>query len=75
MQRQTATTAKPLPLAERKARLARMVKKGEISAERAALIDFREPTAPVRAEAEKLVPTARRALERAAREREHKAAA
>lgn len=68
-------TANPLPVAERKARLARMVAKGEISAERAALIDFREPTAAVRAEAEKLVPMAKRALERAARERGHKAAA
>jgi len=47
MPRQTATTAKPLPLAER-----------------AKLIDFREPAAEERAFAETLVPTARRALAR-----------
>ena len=62
MPRTTALTAKPLPLAERKARLARMVKDGEISKERAALIDFREPTAKERAFAETLVPLARRFL-------------
>ena len=64
MPRQTATTAKPLPLSERQARLARMVANGEISAERAKLIDFREPAAKERAFAETLVPTARRALAR-----------
>jgi len=47
MPRQTAATAKPLPLAER-----------------AKLIDFREPAAEERAFAETLVPTARRALAR-----------
>ena len=75
MPRLTALTAKPLPLAARKAKLAGMVKKGEISAKRAALIDFRAPTAAVRAEAAKLVPMAKRALSRAAQGREHKAAA
>ena len=74
MPRATATTAKPLSLAERKARLASMVGKGQISAKRAALIDFREPTAAVRAEAKKLVPMAKRALARVAREREQAAA-
>ncbi len=64
MPRRTATTAKLLPLAERQARLARMVANGEISAERAKLIDFREPTVKERAFAESLVPTARRALAR-----------
>lgn len=57
-------TANPLSVAEREARLARMVAKGEISAERAKLIDFREPTAKERAFAETLVPAARRALAR-----------
>ena len=62
MPRTTALTAKPLPLAERKARLARMVKDGEISKERAKLIDFREPSAAARQFAKTLVPAARQFL-------------
>jgi hypothetical protein len=42
--RETSLTAKVLPIAERKARLGKMIEDGVISAERAALIDFREPT-------------------------------
>ena len=68
MRRQTATTAKPLSLAECKERLARIVAKGEISAERAALIDFRELTERERAHAETLGPLARRARARGARQ-------
>jgi hypothetical protein len=69
MTRQNATSAKPLPRAERKARLDRMVASGELSAERAKLIHLdREPTAEERAFAETLGPRARRALERHSRQ-------
>jgi hypothetical protein len=44
MDRQNAITAKGLPLAQRQARLAAMIASGEISAEHAALIDFRDAT-------------------------------
>lgn len=64
MPRQTATTAKPLPLAERKAGLAALVKDGKVSASGAKLIDFRDLTERERALAETLVPMARRALAR-----------
>ena len=62
MPRETATTAKPRTLAERKAHIAALVASGELTAEQAALIDFREPTARERAFAETLVPKARRLL-------------
>jgi hypothetical protein len=68
MQRQTATTAKPLSLAEAKAGLARLVKEGKVSAKGAKLIDFREPTERERAYAETLMPMARRALARNAKQ-------
>ena len=69
MPRRTAAASKPLSLAQRKARLSALVKKGVVTKEQAALIDFRELTDEVRAEARKLVPTARRALARAAQRR------
>ncbi len=64
MPRVTAKSAKPLPLAERKARVAALVKKGILTEKQAKLIDFREPAARERAHAETLVPAARRALAR-----------
>ena len=68
MRRQTATTAKPLPLSERKAALAQLVKEGKVSAAGAKLIDFRELTDRERAHAETLVPKARRALARSGKQ-------
>jgi hypothetical protein len=62
MPRETATTAKPRSLAERKASVAELVASGKLTAEQAALIDFREPTARERAFAETLVPKAQRIL-------------
>lgn len=63
MPRQTATTAKPLPVAERKARVAKIAATATGKAKTGMkLIDFREPTAAERAYAETLVPRARRAL-------------
>lgn len=41
----TALTAKPLSVAERKARLAQLVADGKVSPADAKLIDIREPTA------------------------------
>jgi hypothetical protein len=68
MQRPTAQTAKALPLAERKARVAAVAKIATGKAKAGiALIDFREPTAAELAMGEKLAPMARRALERKAR--------
>jgi hypothetical protein len=64
MNRRTATTAKPLPLAGRKAALSAMVEKGKITAKQATRIDLREPTAQERAHAETLLPAARRVLAR-----------
>lgn len=76
MPRDTATTAKPLSLAERKASVARIAATAPAKVRAGiALIDFREPTAAVRAAAKQLVPVAARALARVAREREHRAAA
>lgn len=62
MAHQTATTARPRSIAERKASLADMVRRGAISGYRAKLIDFREPMARERAFAETLAPQARRFL-------------
>ena len=67
MRRLTAKTAPKLTPAERKARLEVLVAKGEVSPKRARLIDFREPTARERAQAETLVSKGREALARAAR--------
>ena len=65
MPRQTALTAKPLPLAARKALVAEVAKTASPKVRRGLkLIDFREPTAKERAFAETLVPAARRALAR-----------
>lgn len=64
MQSGNAHLPKPLTLAERKARVAALVAAGKVSAKRAALIDFREPTAFERALAQSLVPKARKALAR-----------
>lgn len=64
MQRFTATSAKPLTLAARKAELARLVKSGKITEAQARLIDLREPTAKERAQAEALLPSARAILAR-----------
>ena len=67
MPSQTATTAKPLPLAERKARVAEIAKTATGKAKRGMkLIDFRPPTARERAFAETLAPRARRFLARGA---------
>lgn len=60
MDNQTALTAKPLPIAKAKAGLARLVKEGVITPERAKLIDFRELTPQEIAHAETLGPLARR---------------
>ena len=67
MQRLTARTAPKLTPAERKAEVDALVARGELTPERAKLIDFREPTAKERARAETLVPKGREALARAAR--------
>ena len=65
MPSQTAMTAKPLSLAERKASVARIAATAPAKVRAGiALIDFREPTARERAFAETLVPAARRALAR-----------
>jgi hypothetical protein len=65
MNRQTATTTKPLSVAARKALVAEVAKtaKGKVRAG-LKLIDFRPPTARERAFAESLAPTARRLLAR-----------
>lgn len=55
----TALTARPLPVAKREARLAALVAAGKVSAKRAALIDFREPSPQARAFAETLKGKAR----------------
>jgi hypothetical protein len=67
MPRQTATTAKHLSPAERKARVDSLVAAGKVTRRQASLIDFREPPEALRAEAAKLVPMAKQALERARR--------
>ena len=66
MSRQNATTAKGLPVAGRKARVAALVAEGKVSAKHAAMIDFREPTASERAIGESLAPRARKVLQRKA---------
>ena len=67
MPRQTATADKHLSPAERKARMDALVAAGKVTRRQASLIDFREPPGALRAEAAKLVPMAKRALERAHR--------
>jgi hypothetical protein len=67
MPRQTVTGEKHLSPAERKARVDSLVAAGKVTRRQAALIDFREPPEALRAEAAKLVPMAKRALERARR--------
>jgi hypothetical protein len=67
MPRETALTAKPCSLAERKAALEELVATGKITKAQAALIDLREPTAQERAYAETLVPRAHAALARSAK--------
>lgn len=64
MNADTAPTAKPLTVAERKARLAQLVAEDKVSPEHAKLIDIREPTAREIETAKTLVPLARRALAR-----------
>jgi hypothetical protein len=66
MSRQNVTSAGALPVAERKARVARLVARGKVTAKHAALVDYREPTASERAIAESLVPRARKALQKKA---------
>ena len=61
---ETALTARPLPLAERKARLAALVASGKISAKAAKLIDFREPSPQARAFAKTLEGRAKEFLAR-----------
>lgn len=68
MQRATAKTAKPLSLAERKASVAKIAAGAPAKVrEGIKLIDFREPTPKERAYAETLVPRARAALARGAK--------
>ena len=67
MPRKTAITAPPLTLEERKARVAALVKSGELSKEKAELIDFREPTEAVRKVGRKLEGRAQAALARGKR--------
>jgi hypothetical protein len=63
MTRKDARSATPLTRDQRKRRLARIVENGEISAERAKLIDLdREPSAAARAFAQKLAPHAKEFL-------------
>ena len=54
MKRPNAASSKGLPVAERKARVAALVAAGKVSAKAAKLIDYREPSAKVRAFARKL---------------------
>jgi len=49
--RSTARTAKPQSVAERKARLARLVERGEVTPEQAKLIRFDAPSEKTRATA------------------------
>lgn len=62
--KQTALTAQPLSVAERKARLAASVASGKVSAKAAKLIDFREPTERERAFAQTLAGKAQTWLAR-----------
>jgi hypothetical protein len=63
MRRQTASTAKPLPLAERKASVARLARTATGKAKAGMkLIDYRPPTARERAFADTLAPRARQIL-------------
>ncbi|HYR59356.1 MAG TPA: hypothetical protein VEO95_12035 [Chthoniobacteraceae bacterium] len=55
---ETALTAEPRSLAERKAGLDELVAAGKITKRQAALIDLREPTARERDYAETLLPRA-----------------
>ena len=64
MPRQTATTAKPLSVPERKALLRGLVKTGKLTERQAGLIDIREATAREKETGERL-----------ARERAHRKAA
>lgn len=54
MQAQAAPSAKSHSVDERQARLAALVRLGEVTVEEAALIDFREPSAAVQARAGRL---------------------
>ncbi|HEV7404723.1 MAG TPA: hypothetical protein VGO11_17410 [Chthoniobacteraceae bacterium] len=54
MNAETADTAKTLSLDERRARLAALVESGAITAESAAMIEFRDPPAAVREYARQL---------------------
>ncbi len=54
MEAENAKTAKGLTVAERRERLAALVASGEVSAEMAKLIDFREPPESVRQHAKVL---------------------
>lgn len=67
MRRPNAMTAKELPLAERKARVAALVKSGKLTKEQAKLIDFRAPPPAVREFAQTLAGRAREALARGKR--------
>jgi len=58
MSRKTSTTAKPLSLAERKARLRALVEAGKLTERQAGLIDLRELTPRERAHAETLAKRA-----------------
>lgn len=58
-----ARNAKSLPVAERKARLAGLVERGELTGEAAAMIEVREPSAGARAMAAKLAGKAGRFLD------------
>ena len=60
----SATSTKVLPVAERKARVERLVASGKLSRKQAKLIDFREPTTRERKIGESLVQRGRRAVER-----------
>jgi hypothetical protein len=60
MSRQTSTTAKPLPLVERKARLRALVESGKLSEQQARLTDLRELTPREKAHAETLAKRAHR---------------
>jgi polyhydroxyalkanoate synthesis regulator phasin len=67
MSRQTALTAKPLSVEERKAKLSEMVRQGKLTEEQARLVDFRDVPEAIFEEARKLGPAAKRALTRSAR--------
>ena len=67
MPKSTVQTAKAAPVAERKARLQKLVSAGKLKPAQAKLIDFREPGPAQRAAAQKLVGKGHEALAREAR--------